>query len=63
MRGYNMSKDRLTQAAVGFAFAWALAAALAFSAVGCKSVKDNSAAHPFDGVIDPVTERPVQHVP
>jgi hypothetical protein len=63
MRGYNMSKDRLTQAAVGFAVAWALAAALAFSAVGCRSAKDDSAAHPFDGVIDPVTERPVPYAP
>ena len=41
MRGYDMSKDRLSQAAVGFAVAWALAAALAFSAVGCRTNPPN----------------------
>ena len=57
-----MSDDRITRAAARLAAGWALAVALAFAAVGCRSYPDR-AAHPFDGVVDPVTERPVQHVP
>jgi hypothetical protein len=37
MRGYDMSDDRITRAAARLVAAWALAVALAFAAVGCKS--------------------------
>ena len=64
MSRHNMSDDRIGLTAAGMVALWALLAALAFAAVGCKSVRPgNDQAYPFDGVTDPVTERPVQHVP
>jgi hypothetical protein len=36
---YDMSKDRITRAAARLVAAWALAVALAFAAVGCRTNK------------------------
>jgi hypothetical protein len=50
MKRYNMSDDRITRAAARLVAGWALAVALAFAAVGCKSNKHgkHSFVHPPD---------------
>ena len=62
--GYNMSDDRIGRTTAGMVALWFVLAALAFAAVGCRSDRaGDDQAYPFDGVVDPVTERPVPYAP